>query len=292
VLRNPKYTGYQVWNRGPQERSNRLNAPDQWVWSEQPAHPAIVSRDEYQAVQAQATVNARYRQLPVAGNLADRPRTVYLYRGRLRCRLCGLRMWGEPPPHRHLHCCQPTHQRSANPPAGHPKTVYLNEAKLNTALFGYLRGALFGPDRIEYWSRYLEAAAAPQPELPGVERIKAVHAEIADRKSALADVRPLPGRLPILAASLHTLPQHAIRNLIEQLNLDVVYQPDENAFDVTLTLADQPGAGASVAPSATNLRSTDPVPPAGFEPAPPPPEGGALSPELRGPGNLRLAVQV
>src|SRR4051794_21211096 len=25
------------------------------------------------------------------------------------------------------------------------------------------------------------------------------------------------------------------------------------------------------------------VPPAGFEPAPPPPEGGALSPELRGP---------
>src|SRR3954447_19798914 len=26
------------------------------------------------------------------------------------------------------------------------------------------------------------------------------------------------------------------------------------------------------------------VPPAGFEPAPPPPEGGALSPELRGPG--------
>src|SRR4051794_30178822 len=27
------------------------------------------------------------------------------------------------------------------------------------------------------------------------------------------------------------------------------------------------------------------VPPAGFEPAPPPPEGGALSPELRGLGN-------
>ena len=28
------------------------------------------------------------------------------------------------------------------------------------------------------------------------------------------------------------------------------------------------------------------VPPAGFEPAPPPPEGGALSPELRGPCGL------
>ena len=29
------------------------------------------------------------------------------------------------------------------------------------------------------------------------------------------------------------------------------------------------------------------VPPAGFEPAPPPPEGGALSPELRGLGQTR-----
>src|SRR4051812_2534825 len=35
------------------------------------------------------------------------------------------------------------------------------------------------------------------------------------------------------------------------------------------------------------------VPPAGFEPAPPPPEGGALSPELRGPGAAtRLAAGI
>ena len=32
------------------------------------------------------------------------------------------------------------------------------------------------------------------------------------------------------------------------------------------------------------------APPAGFEPALPPPEGGALSPELRGQQRLRLAV--
>src|SRR3954453_2896454 len=34
------------------------------------------------------------------------------------------------------------------------------------------------------------------------------------------------------------------------------------------------------------LRAFRSVPPAGFEPAPPPPEGGALSPELRGPCGL------
>src|SRR5690349_7408990 len=32
------------------------------------------------------------------------------------------------------------------------------------------------------------------------------------------------------------------------------------------------------------------VPPAGFEPALPPPEGGALSPELRGPNPISLAA--
>jgi hypothetical protein len=35
-------------------------------------------------------------------------------------------------------------------------------------------------------------------------------------------------------------------------------------------------------PTAQQIRALQIVPPAGFEPAPPPPEGGALSPELRG----------
>src|SRR5579875_1751361 len=34
------------------------------------------------------------------------------------------------------------------------------------------------------------------------------------------------------------------------------------------------------------------VPPAGFEPALPPPEGGALSPELRGPNPIRLPINL
>ncbi len=37
-------------------------------------------------------------------------------------------------------------------------------------------------------------------------------------------------------------------------------------------------------PEAPKYGACSVVPPAGFEPAPPPPEGGALSPELRGPG--------
>ncbi len=58
--------------------------------------------------------------------------------------------------------CQPSHQRSANIPAEHPKTVYLNEDRLNTALFGYLGTAVFGPDRLDYWTRSLNAATEPE----------------------------------------------------------------------------------------------------------------------------------
>ncbi len=63
VLRNPKYTGYQVWNRRARKKGhNRTNPPEMWVWSDEPAHPAIVTREEYDAVQGRAKANERSRQ--------------------------------------------------------------------------------------------------------------------------------------------------------------------------------------------------------------------------------------
>ena len=63
VLRNSKYTGYQVWNRRARKKGhNRTNPPEMWVWSDEPAHPAIVTREEYDAVQGRAKANERSRQ--------------------------------------------------------------------------------------------------------------------------------------------------------------------------------------------------------------------------------------
>ncbi len=92
ILRNPKYTGYQVWNRRARKKGGRPNHPSTWVWSEEPAHPAIVSREELEAVAARASANHRSRK-GVAPNTFPK-RTEYLYRGLLRCGACGLRMWG------------------------------------------------------------------------------------------------------------------------------------------------------------------------------------------------------
>jgi hypothetical protein len=74
---------------------------------------------------------------------------------------------------------------SANIPADHPKTVYLNEDKLNAALFAYLRTAIFGPERLDYWTRCLNDAAGPERTAPAAERMKAAQAELADLERRL-----------------------------------------------------------------------------------------------------------
>ncbi|MEV4158857.1 recombinase family protein [Nonomuraea dietziae] len=68
ILTNPRYTGYQVWNRQRKDEvlidvddvglghmsKLRWNAEDKWVWSDTPAHPPIVSREDFTATQRDA----------------------------------------------------------------------------------------------------------------------------------------------------------------------------------------------------------------------------------------------
>ena len=181
VLRNPKYTGYQVWNRRARKKGhNRTNPPEAWVWSEEPAHPAIVSREEHDAIQARAKANERSRQSVPATIVRPTAKRDYLYRGLLRCGICGLRMWGNHRRRSTYYSCQPSHQRSKDIPVDHPPHVYLNERRLNDALFPFLATALFGPDRTGYWRACLESAAEPERAAPAKERAEEIEAEIAD----------------------------------------------------------------------------------------------------------------
>jgi site-specific DNA recombinase len=89
ILRNPRYTGQQVWNKQPKaeillDTSNvglgtrtvqRHNAREKWVYSQAESHPSIVNEDEFQRAQP---------------NLASgRPPREYLLRGMLGCSICG-----------------------------------------------------------------------------------------------------------------------------------------------------------------------------------------------------------
>ncbi len=65
ILANPRYAGYQVWNKQRKaetlldvddvalgyETKLKWNERDQWVWSDRPAHPAIVDKATFHAVQ-------------------------------------------------------------------------------------------------------------------------------------------------------------------------------------------------------------------------------------------------
>jgi site-specific DNA recombinase len=61
ILANPRYTGRQVWNRQRTDHDSadrgkraaqRWNQPQDWVISKTIAHPALISEDDFVAVQA------------------------------------------------------------------------------------------------------------------------------------------------------------------------------------------------------------------------------------------------
>ncbi len=109
----------------------------------------------------------------------------YRYRGLLRCGICGLRMWGNHRRRTTYYSCQPSHQRSKDIPADHPRHVYLNEERLNAAFLPFLANALFGPERTGYWRTCLDAAAQPERAAPTKERAEEIEAEIADLERRL-----------------------------------------------------------------------------------------------------------
>jgi hypothetical protein len=122
----------------------------------------------------------------------------------------------------------------------------------------------------------------------------------ADADQARAELDSLPpdidetsqalARLPQLADGLADLPQGDLRGLYNALDVRVMYQPVDRAIDIEITLTDAIGDISALAPPDNRVGPASQfcsVPPAGFEPALPPPEGGALSPELRGLGDQR-----
>jgi Recombinase len=109
ILRNPKYTGHMVYGRRRSSGSRRFHGvpQDQWIWSPQPAHPAIITRQIWDTAQTIGAEHASARDDP---GMASHPATrrSYLLRSRCRCRDCKRRMIG----------------RLVRPYQGHPGYIY------------------------------------------------------------------------------------------------------------------------------------------------------------------------
>jgi site-specific DNA recombinase len=95
ILRNPKYTGYMVFGRTRKTPAGRtIQVPaDEWLWSPEFTHPAIITRELWDAAQVIGTEHATSRDGTTL-NTHRQTRRTYVLRSRVRCRSCKRRMSG------------------------------------------------------------------------------------------------------------------------------------------------------------------------------------------------------
>jgi site-specific DNA recombinase len=167
LLRNPKYTGYNVWGRHDKRRGRPVLRPrDKWVWSATPTHEAIVPRELFDAVEERAKRNGRParstqpKHYPQRRN--GRPGRLYVLRGRVRCGLCGRRMEGSHQKGSNWYRCQYVSRRgeAAAELAGHPRVLGIKEDVVLDAVRGFMSERLFGPERLDLLRGELAEAAS------------------------------------------------------------------------------------------------------------------------------------
>jgi hypothetical protein len=150
VLKNPKYTGYQVFNRrASRSRHGKVNDPIKWVWSTEPAHEPLIPKWMYDELSARraAKRGSRDGNQP---NTHPKTRRTYVLRGMV-FHHCGRRMYGN---HRHqsaYYMCHPMSNNRGRPDkyAGHEKAAYIREDLILDAVSAFYADRIFGPHRRE-----------------------------------------------------------------------------------------------------------------------------------------------
>ncbi|RJL31889.1 recombinase family protein [Bailinhaonella thermotolerans] len=168
ILLNPRYTGYQVWNKQRTDEvlldvqdvalghtaKMRWNHKDTWIWSERPAHEPIIPMDTFQRAQGLMAGRAR----AAAPHKPHRARHDYVLRGCMYCGVCHRRMeghWTNKAPY--YRCRFPQEYAIANK-LDHPRNVCLREDAVLPHLDRWL-AEVFAPTRIEHTIEALAAAA-------------------------------------------------------------------------------------------------------------------------------------
>jgi site-specific DNA recombinase len=149
ILQNPRYTGRQVWNRARtdeilidvddvalgHEARHRWNHPSQWAWSTAEAHTPLISTDLYE--RAQQTVKARGTNGD-AGKAPRRSPHPYLFRGLLRCDLCGRVMSGSINHGRIYYRCKASRDYVRQHGITHPPALYVRQEAITDPVDRFL----------------------------------------------------------------------------------------------------------------------------------------------------------
>lgn len=195
ILKNPRYTGRQVWNR--QRKSEELidvndvalghttkmrwNDQGKWIVSDI-VHEPLVTDEDFDHVQKLLEVKGRRA-------VVRRARTtgrVYPLRSRLHCGLCGRRMQGSWNNQQPYYRCTFANEYATANHVQHPRSLYLREADVLPAVDGWLAW-LFDPVRRD---DTVALIAGSQQEAQGAEAARhAAEEKIAECDTKLARYR-------------------------------------------------------------------------------------------------------
>ena len=166
ILGNPRYTGYQVWNKQRKQESlidvenvalgHRTalawNPREEWIFSDQQVHPTLVSRETFQEVQ----LRLRSRGPSSIGRTL-RTQHHYALKGLMFCAACGRRMQGNWNHGRAHYRCRFPNEYAMGNKINHPLTVYVREDAVLEPLDTWLAEA-FAPHQIKQSLAALEDA--------------------------------------------------------------------------------------------------------------------------------------
>ncbi len=219
ILRNPKYTGFNVWNRHDKRKGRTtLRPPEQWVWSEEMTHDALVSRELFEQVPERARMNENEQKDGMQRNAPakrERAGRFYVMRGRCVCDLCNHRMQGSTQKgSAYMRCLWSSGRGAAAVKAtGHPGSLQVKEELFVEETIDFLATQVFAPEAILQLRDELEQEQAPPADDPGakLETLRGQIAEIAtkiDRQVAVFEKYDDP-KHPVVQAAERRIEQLA-----------------------------------------------------------------------------------
>ncbi len=239
ILANPKYTGHMVWNRSTtrtgatlhRKKTHRPNPVDQWVWSEEPTHPPLITLDRYRQAQ-KIGAGSQGSRTDTGANSHPATQRTYLYRGLLRCGLCGRRLQGTyQAGHVYYKCKGPRDAAGKATQPDHPGAVCVREDALTPAVANLIATRVFGPDR----QKYLHKQHTAVPRQRAERHARAVEA-------ARKTVNNLANRQTNLITELEETPQNnqTYRARIRQRYQELDQQRGEAETKLAELVATQP----------------------------------------------------
>jgi site-specific DNA recombinase len=265
ILRNPKYTGYMVWGRskrnGPARSATALKVPaDQWLWSPEPTHPALIDLATWKEAQDAGKQRGRVRDRETR---AARDTRAPL-RGRIRHNQCHRVLTPRARPYEdHVnlyYACSPdmTDPRIAAKYPGHVH-ARLADKLLTRIIAGVLDQRVFGPDHAALLTAQLPAtaaektadrarqAAALRRQMKKIETSQA--ALMSELEETGADPAAAEYRQRIrdryrdraaerAAGKFTTAPPEVREALYAALDVQILYRPDQNQMTIWVTITD------------------------------------------------------